>query len=72
MIIYRVNSAVIIDEQGKKREVYGIDAVSGGKIINSVENIFCKRHKAERLAEDCNKFGVDEVHLLDIICDRLE
>ena len=62
----------MIDEQGKKREVYGIDAVAGGAVIVSVENIFCKRHKAEKLAQDCNKFGVDEVHLIDIICDRLE
>lgn len=71
-LLYRVNSAVIVDEQGDRHVVYGVDAVNGRKIIISVKNIFCERHRAEKLADDCNRFGVDVVHLIDIICDMLE
>lgn len=52
--------------------MYGIDAISEGKIIMSVTDIFGDIDKAEQLISLCNRNKLSIIHLNDIINDFLD
>jgi len=70
--VYRVRSDVIIDDDGKKHTVYGIDAMTCQNIIiTAVSDIFFDEEDAQAFVELCNNKKLSLIHLPDVIEDIL-
>lgn len=70
--IYRLKEDSIIDEEGQKRNTYGIEALDNcGNQLKSVSDIFLDRKKAEDFINLCNEKKLSLIHLMDIIEDAI-
>lgn len=67
---YTLKTNKIRNEGDKVFTVYGITAIDEkNRVINSVDDIFVDKVKAERFIELCNKNQLSILHLKDVIDD---
>lgn len=63
---------VVTDEENQKYTVYGITSLdSFGNVLNTFEDIFFSKQKAEEFVELCNDEKLELIHLQDVVEDVL-
>ena len=69
---YILRTDVVTDEENLKYTVYGITALdSFGNVLNTFEDIFFNKQKAEEFVELCNDEKLELIHLQDVVEDAL-
>ena len=69
---YALRTDIVTNEDNQKHNVYGINAVDTlGNILESYEDIFFDRRKADEFIDLCNKEKLELIHLPDVIEDIL-
>ena len=61
--LYKLRADIIYDESDVPFTVYGVDCLSAGNIILSVEDIFFDLHKAEEFVVLCNSVNLSPAYL---------
>lgn len=61
--VYQLRTDTFQNENGKDITVYGVDCMSEGKILLSVEDIFFDLHKAEAFVNLCNDVNLLPAYL---------
>lgn len=70
---YILRADTVTDEDNREHLVYGITAVdTRGNVLESYEDIFFDKQKAEEFIELCNEEKLELVHLENVIEDVLE
>lgn len=64
--MYNVNHSTIIDEDGAKRDTYGISYDN-----KNIKDISTDKNKIEELVTLCNSLSLSPIHINDIIEDFL-
>ena len=64
--MYSVNHSTIIDENGAKRDTYGISYDS-----IEIKDISTEKRKIEELVTLCNSLSLSPIHIKDVIEDFL-
>ena len=71
-IIYTLKTDTVFDEDNNEYTVYGITALDIFKnVLQSVEDIFFNKQKAEEFISICNQEKLELIHLQDVIDDIL-
>ncbi len=69
---YVMRTDVIKDEENRKHTVYGITALdSFGNTLETYEDIFFDKQKAEKFVELCNSEELELIHLQNVVEDAL-
>lgn len=69
---YILRTDVVTDEENQKYTVYGITALDNfGNVLNTFEDIFFSKQKAEEFVELCNDEKLELIHLQDVVEDVL-
>lgn len=71
-VIYTLRTDIVTDEDNHKHIVYGITALDRfGNVLNTFEDIFFSKQKAEEFVELCNDEKLELIHLQDVVEDVL-
>ena len=67
---YILRTDIVTDEENQKYTVYGITAIDNlGNVLESYEDIFFDKKKAEEFIELCNEEKLELIHLEGVIED---
>lgn len=71
-VTYTLRKDTVTDEENCKHLVYGITAIDVyGNVLETFEDIFFDKQKAEEFIELCNEEKLELIHLQDVIEDIL-
>ena len=69
---YILRTDVVTDEENQKYTVYGITTLdSFGNVLNTFEDIFFSKQKAEEFVKLCNEEKLELIHLQNVVEDVL-
>ncbi|MBQ8202737.1 MAG: hypothetical protein IJZ75_00450 [Clostridia bacterium] len=69
---YTLRTDIVTDEENQKYTVFGITALdSFGNILETFEDIFFSKQKAEEFVELCNQEKLELIHLQNVVEDIL-
>ena len=67
---YTLRTDILNDESNQKHTVYGINALdSFGNLLETIEDIFLSKEKAEEFIELCNEEKLELIHLQNVVDD---
>lgn len=67
---YTLRTDILNDESNQKHTVYGITALDNfGNVLETIEDIFLSKEKAEEFIELCNEEKLELVHLQNVVDD---
>lgn len=67
---YTLRTDILNDENNQKHTVYGITALdSFGNVLETIEDIFSNKEKAEEFIELCNEEKLELIHLQNVVDD---
>ena len=69
--IYKIRIDYIYDEERRIHTVYGVEAWQGSEVVKTVPDIFSERTAAEKFVSLCNKCGLSECQLMEVVEDTL-
>ena len=61
--LYKLRAGTIHDEDGQPFQTYGVDCLSNGTILTSVEDIFLDSQMAETFVKLCNGINLPPAYL---------
>lgn len=73
MNTYTLRTDQLIDQQGHRHTVYGIDLIDPDNlsIAQTIPDIFCDLPTAQRFLDLINRLGLSPLHLIDAVSDTI-